>query len=131
MGTKLVGDHLSIKTKFLGTICPWGQNWLGTVCPEGPIDWGPICGGPNVRGPYVFGTKCVTAPYFCFHEHTWGVSFDIDIELSECFKLKTVPRLAMYRYWQRFKNYNNIQAMVAEELRQPKGGQWVKNFEFV
>ena len=26
MGTKLVGDHLSMGTKFLGTICPWGQE---------------------------------------------------------------------------------------------------------
>ena len=43
-------------TNFLGTICPWGLNWLGTICPEEPINW-----GPNVRGPYVFGTKCVTA----------------------------------------------------------------------
>ena len=44
MGTKLVGDHLSMGTEFLGTICPWGLNWLGTVCPEGPINWGPIVG---------------------------------------------------------------------------------------
>ena len=26
MGTKLVGDHLSRGTKYLGTICPWGQE---------------------------------------------------------------------------------------------------------
>ena len=45
-------------TEFLGTICPWGHNWLGTVRPEGPINW-----GPNVRGPYVFGTKCVTSSH--------------------------------------------------------------------
>ena len=54
----MVGDHLSMGTKFLGTICPWGPNWLGTVCPEGPMNWGPIVGdqisrdhmdlGPNV-----------------------------------------------------------------------------------
>ena len=24
--TKLVGDHLSMGTEFLGTICPWGQE---------------------------------------------------------------------------------------------------------
>ena len=43
MGTKLVGDCLSR-----------GTNQLGTHCEE-----------PNVRGPYAFGTKCVTAihPY--------------------------------------------------------------------
>merc|ERR1719331_1358796 len=56
--TEYSRDHLSRGTKFLGTICPWGQNWLGTVCPEGPIKWGSIvgdqmsgdhmCSGPNV-----------------------------------------------------------------------------------
>ena len=49
--------------EFLGTICPWGLNWLGTVCPEGTINWGSIVGEPNVREPYGFETKCVTA--FC------------------------------------------------------------------
>ena len=39
MGTELVGDRLSR-----------GINQLGTNC-----------GGPNVRGPYAFGTKCVIA----------------------------------------------------------------------
>ena len=39
MGTELVGDRLSRGTNKLGT------NF----------------GGLNVRGPYVFGTKCVTA----------------------------------------------------------------------
>ena len=39
MGTELVGDRLSR-----------GTNQLGTNC-----------GGSNVRGPHVFGTKCVTA----------------------------------------------------------------------
>ena len=39
MGTELVGECLSR-----------GTNQLGTHC-----------GGPNVRGPYGFGTKCVTA----------------------------------------------------------------------
>ena len=33
-GTKLVVDHLSIETRFPGTICPWEPNWLGTVCPK-------------------------------------------------------------------------------------------------
>ena len=37
MGTELVGDRLSR-----------GTNQLGTNC-----------GGPNVRGPYTFETKCV------------------------------------------------------------------------
>ena len=44
-GTKLVGDHLNMGTKFLGTICPGG----------------PINRGPNVWEPYAFGTICVTA----------------------------------------------------------------------
>ena len=39
MGTELVGNRLSR-----------GTNQLGTNS-----------GGPNVRGPYGFGTKCVTA----------------------------------------------------------------------
>ena len=33
MGTKLVGDHLSRRSKFSETICPWGPNLMGTVCP--------------------------------------------------------------------------------------------------
>ena len=52
-------------TKFLGTICPWGLNMLGTVCPEGTNQLGTNCGGSNVRGPYMFGTKCVTALILC------------------------------------------------------------------
>ena len=65
----MVGDHLSMGTKFLGTICPGGQNWLGTVCPEGPINWGPIVGdqmsgdhmrlGPNVSQPVMAFLDCV------------------------------------------------------------------------
>ena len=39
MGKELVGERLSR-----------GTNQLGTNCGE-----------PNVQGPYVFGTKCVTA----------------------------------------------------------------------
>ena len=45
MGTELVGHRLSR-----------GNNQLG-------INWGSIVGEPNVRGPYGFETKCVTA--FC------------------------------------------------------------------
>ena len=38
--TKLVGDHLSRGTKFLGSICPggqigWGTEFFGTICPWG------------------------------------------------------------------------------------------------
>ena len=66
LGTKLVGNHLSMGTEFWGTICPWGQYWLETVCPEGPINWGPIVGdqmsadhmclGPNVSQPTLYVT---------------------------------------------------------------------------
>ena len=84
MGTKLVWDHLSMGTKSFGTICPWGQNWLRTVCPERPINW-----GPNVRGPYVFGTKCVTA-----HIHTLALTFEDSLyhklfTLINCTKILT------------------------------------------
>ena len=59
----MVGDHLSMGTKFLGTICAWGQNWLGTVCPEGPINWGPIV-GDQMSGDYMpFGLN-VSQPVF-------------------------------------------------------------------
>ena len=44
-GTKLVGDHLSMGTELVGDHLSRGTN----------------CRGPNVRGPYAFGTKCVTA----------------------------------------------------------------------
>ena len=47
-GTKLVGDHLSIGTELVGDRLSRGTNQLGTNC-----------GGPNVRGPYWFGTKCL------------------------------------------------------------------------
>ena len=51
MGTELVGNALSR-----------GTNQLGTHC------W-----GPNVRGPYVFGTKCVTALF----EYSHGIAIII------------------------------------------------------
>ena len=50
MGTKLIGDHLSMGTELVRDRLSRGTNQLGTNC-----------GGPNVWGPYVFGTKCVTA----------------------------------------------------------------------
>ena len=52
-GTKLdriFGDHLSMGTELVGDRLSRGTNHLGTNC-----------GGPNVRGPYAFRTKCVTA----------------------------------------------------------------------
>ena len=54
MWTELDGDCLSIGTN------QWGTNQLETKC-----------GGPNVRGLYGFGTKCVTANKAfirCFHQ---------------------------------------------------------------
>ena len=54
MVTASVGDCLSIGTN------QWGTNQLETKC-----------GGPNVRGLYGFGTKCVTANKAfirCFHQ---------------------------------------------------------------
>ena len=68
--TKLVGDHLSMGTELVGDRLSWGTNWLGTNC------W-----GPNVRGPYVFWTNCVTAtkqcwPYIGYYiEFLYGNSF--------------------------------------------------------
>ena len=59
-GTKLVGDHLSMGTKFLVTICPWGLLIQRDQLIGDPL-W-----GPNVRGPYAFGTKCVTAEFWIF-----------------------------------------------------------------
>ena len=64
-GTKLVGNYLSMGTKFLGIIGPWGLNWLS----RGTNQLGTNFWGQNVRGLYVFGTKCVTAP------NTWQCSF--------------------------------------------------------
>ena len=66
-GDQICGDHLS-----RGTLCPGGPNRLGTICPRGPELirdhlsrgtnlLGTNYGGPNVRGPYAFGTKCVAA----------------------------------------------------------------------
>ena len=69
MGTKLIGDHLSSETKFLGTICPGGPHLMGTVCSGGPNWLGTICpwgqkvgdqksgdqmgSGPNESQPFV------------------------------------------------------------------------------
>ena len=50
MGTELVGDCLSR-----------GTNQLGNHCGE-----------LNVQGPYVFGTKCVTAPILNFDQNDSG-----------------------------------------------------------
>ena len=69
MGTNFFGDHLSMGTKCLGTICPGGPIVLGTICPGGPNVWGPIVHGdqlsrgPNEPGLFVLGdqlrgTKC-------------------------------------------------------------------------
>ena len=60
-GDQILGDHLSMGTELVGDRLSRGTNQLG-------INFG----GLNVRGPYVFGTKCVTAcgkyyllnPYF-------------------------------------------------------------------
>ena len=77
-GTKLVGDHLSMATKFFGTLCPWWPNWLGPVVTEGTINWGPIVGdqmsgdhmrlGPNVlvlHRPVSNKTSDIPAPMLC------------------------------------------------------------------
>ena len=50
----MVGNHLSMGTELVGDRLSRGTNQLGTNCGE-----------PNVRGPYVFGTKCVTAWLHC------------------------------------------------------------------
>ena len=47
---QILGDHLSMRTELVGDRLSRGTNQLGTNL-----------GGPNVRGPYAFGTKCVTA----------------------------------------------------------------------
>ena len=65
-GTKLIGNRLSMGTKFFGTICPGRPNGLGTVCPGGPIFWDPLSrvtgsGGQEVRGSNGFWTNCVAA----------------------------------------------------------------------
>ena len=48
--TEYSRDHLSRGTKLVGDRLSRGTNQLGTNC-----------GGPNVWGPYAFGTKCATA----------------------------------------------------------------------
>ena len=46
------------RTKFSGTICPWGPIMIGTVCPGGPNWMGTICPwGPNLWGPFVHGDR--------------------------------------------------------------------------
>ena len=39
-GITFIGDHLSRRTKFLGTVCPWGPNLIGTICQGGSNLWG-------------------------------------------------------------------------------------------
>ena len=62
---------------FLGTVCPWGPFFGGQFVQRDQIVWGPFVqrdqligdplsrgtgrGGPEVRGPNAFGTKCVAA----------------------------------------------------------------------
>ena len=54
-GDRIFWDHLSMGTELLGDRVSRGTNEFGTNC-----------GGPNVRGPYLFGTKCVTAGGWIF-----------------------------------------------------------------
>ena len=49
-GHQIFGNHLSMGTELVRDRLSRGTNKLGTNC-----------GGPNVQGPYVFETKCVTA----------------------------------------------------------------------
>ena len=49
-GDQILGDHSPMGTELVGDRLSKGTNQLGTKC-----------GGPNVQGPYGFGTKCVTA----------------------------------------------------------------------
>ena len=53
----MVGDHLSMRTKFLGTICPWGQK-------VGDQKSGDQMGlGPNELQPTLLeGKKSCTPP---------------------------------------------------------------------
>ena len=60
-------------TEFWGIICPWGPNFWGPFVHWDRIGWGPFVQrdqligdqlwGTKCPGPYVFGTKCVTAAY--------------------------------------------------------------------
>jgi hypothetical protein len=60
-GTKLVGDHLYMETEFFGDHLSMGTELVRFRLSRGTNQLGTNCGGPNVRGPYAFGTKCVTA----------------------------------------------------------------------
>ena len=55
-GTKLVGRHLSRRTKCLGIICPWGPNFMGILC-QGRQEVGDRKSGHQMGS----GTKCVVA----------------------------------------------------------------------
>ena len=63
-GTKLVGDHLSMETKCLGIICPWGPNVWRPFVHGDQLWWGPFVQGdqigwePFVHGDQIFGTTC-------------------------------------------------------------------------
>jgi len=50
-GNQILGDHLSMGTKFNGEHLSRGINFMGIVCP----------GGQDVQGSNGFGTKCVKA----------------------------------------------------------------------
>ena len=52
-GTNCLGDHLSMVTKWAGTVCASGPIVLGTICP-----WGPNEPGLFVLGDQLWGTKC-------------------------------------------------------------------------
>ena len=60
--TEYSRDHLARGIEFLGTICPWV---LGTELVGDCLSRGTNRGGPNIQGPYAFGTKYVTAFLWC------------------------------------------------------------------
>ena len=67
-GDRIFGDHLSMGAELAGDHLSRGTNQLGTNC-----------GGPNVQGPYAFGTKCVTAKIIGTECQKYYLLFQINI----------------------------------------------------
>ena len=87
------------------TACPPGQTDYsryhlsrGTELVGDRLSRGTNCGGPNVRGPYVFGTKCVTADPVCNLGCTLPICNSLSPESVVCFRFTFFRRNTANRH---------------------------------
>ena len=90
-GDQFFGDHLSMGTKFWGTICPWGLFVYGDRIRWGSfvhgdqffgdhLSRGTESGGPEVWGSNGFGTNWVAAFFLRTGKYPTGFGYKLGIK---------------------------------------------------